>query len=107
VRCRTSSETQYIKVNILIDDQYRPQLADFGLVRLADTSTLRFTDTGNSYTLRWASPQRLDDNVRATSDDVYSYACVSYYVRTRSVSVFMPIFMNSNRCTPASSLSTT
>jgi serine/threonine protein kinase len=74
-------------MNILIDAEHQPRLADFGLVRLGDSVTIGdFTQTANGYTLRWASPQRLQYDVRGPSDDVYSYGCVCYYVRQSAAS---------------------
>jgi hypothetical protein len=50
-------------------------------VRLDDSATAGgFTNTTNGFDLRWTSPQRLDDHVRALSDDVYSFGCVGYFV---------------------------
>jgi serine/threonine protein kinase len=71
-----------LQLNILVDSACRPRLADFGLVRLDDSATAGgFTTTTNGFDLRWTSPQRLDNNVRGPSDDVYSFGCVGYYVR--------------------------
>jgi serine/threonine protein kinase len=74
------------QLNILIDHLRCPRLADFGLVRLDDSVTLGgFTQTTNGLDPRWASPQRLDDAVRALSDDVYSFGCIGYYVSREDV----------------------
>jgi serine/threonine protein kinase len=67
--------------NILIDDDYCPRLADFGLVRLAEAGVISgFTATTDPVTMRWTSPQRLQGSTRDPTDDVYSFGCVCYYV---------------------------
>jgi serine/threonine protein kinase len=69
--------------NILIDSNYRPVLADFGLVRLAEAGVFgKFTGTSDANTPCWTSPQRIQGSTRDPTDDVYSYGCVCYYVGT-------------------------
>jgi serine/threonine protein kinase len=88
----TSFDT-YLQMNILVDSACCPCLADFGLVRLDDSVTTGgFTHTTNGFDFRWTSPQRLNEEVRGASDDVYSFGCVGYYVRQPSL---LPGFMTS------------
>jgi serine/threonine protein kinase len=69
-----------LQMNILVDSACCPRLADFGLVRLDDLVTAGgFTHTTNGFDFRWTSPQRLNEEVRGPSDDVYSFGCVGYY----------------------------
>jgi serine/threonine protein kinase len=59
------------------------QLCDFGLVVVGDATEARLTTTGYAQgTVSWMSPQRLQGTrYRITeADDVYAYACLSYYV---------------------------
>jgi serine/threonine protein kinase len=62
--------------NVLIDHQCTPQLADFGLARLGDS----FTSMTHANTPGWTSPQRLGGETHESSDDVYSFGCLCYYV---------------------------
>ncbi|KAK0190705.1 kinase-like domain-containing protein [Armillaria mellea] len=63
--------------NILIDEQWHPRLADFGLTVFAD-ATRQFT-TNQGGTLRWMAPELLlpSGNFKRTfSSDIYAYGCV-------------------------------
>jgi serine/threonine protein kinase len=90
-----------LQMNILVDSACCPRLADFGLVRLDDSVTAGgFTHTTNGFDFRWTSPQRLNEEVRGPSDDVYSFGCVGYYVRQPSlppgsVTSMMPVVRGS------------
>jgi serine/threonine protein kinase len=72
-----------LQVNILIDFESHVQLCDFGLVVVGDATDARLTTTTHGTgTAAWMSPQRLKaTRYRITeADDVYAYACLSYYV---------------------------
>ncbi|PBK69870.1 kinase-like protein [Armillaria solidipes] len=63
--------------NILIDEQWHPRLADFGLTVFADATRQFTTDQGG--TLRWMAPELLrpSGNFKRTfSSDIYAYGCV-------------------------------
>jgi hypothetical protein len=73
------------KLNILIDDERRVQLADFGLVTVGDVTNGRMTTTANGHgSGTWMSPDRIEktNHRRNTADDVYAFACLGYYVRS-------------------------
>jgi serine/threonine protein kinase len=71
-------------VNILVDNQGRAQLCDFGLAIVGSTTTgnMSATDTGAG-TLRFMSPERFanEESRRTMSDDIYAFACLCYTVR--------------------------
>jgi serine/threonine protein kinase len=67
-------------MNILIDGNRCPKLADLGLVHIEECTVGGFTATGVRMNPRWSSPQRLDGEAKTMSDDVYSFGCVGYYV---------------------------
>lgn len=63
--------------NILIDEQWHPKLADFGLTVFADATRQFTTDQGG--TLRWMAPELLrplGNFKRTFSSDIYAYGCV-------------------------------
>jgi serine/threonine protein kinase len=68
-------------MNIFVDSNRLAQLADFGLVYLEESTGGRFTTTSMRMNTRWTSPQRLSGEAKTWSDDVYSFACLCYFVR--------------------------
>ncbi|KAG8754206.1 hypothetical protein FRC11_006784 [Ceratobasidium sp. 423] len=59
--------------NIIISDDNRAQLADFGSAMLIGDFTLNFTQTTCKYTLRFAAPELLDDtSEHTTKTDIYA-----------------------------------
>jgi serine/threonine protein kinase len=67
------------------------QLCVFGLVVVGDATNARLTTTAHANgTAAWMSPQRLTGTrYRITeADDVYSYACLCYYVSKKLSSTF-------------------
>jgi serine/threonine protein kinase len=82
----SQSSHAHAQMNILLADAGHPVLADFGLVLLAECTIGGFSVTTNGFNPRWTSPQRLNDTVRAKSDEVYSFGCVCYYVSFPSTS---------------------
>ena len=99
------SEMKHSQANVLVDEQGKCYLADFGLATTAFTATLmQSTTTGNvgKGTMRWMAPElfhsELEDEDEATnsmnratikplksndikfSRDIYAYACTVYEV---------------------------
>ncbi|KAF8876460.1 kinase-like domain-containing protein [Mucidula mucida] len=75
-------------LNILIDEQWHPRLADFGLTIWADVSKQDTTQRGG--TVRWMAPELLhptsfgqEDSQRTFATDVYAYGCVCLELHTR------------------------
>jgi serine/threonine protein kinase len=69
-------------MNILIDDEHHACLSDFGLSIVGETTQgcMKETETCSG-TVRWMSPDRLSEpGRRRTSDDVYAFGCLSYWV---------------------------
>ncbi|KDN33254.1 hypothetical protein RSAG8_13653, partial [Rhizoctonia solani AG-8 WAC10335] len=59
--------------NIMLSDDGRAQLADFGSAMLTEDFTLNFTKTTCKYTLRFAAPELLDDtSEHTTKTDIYA-----------------------------------
>ncbi|KAK7462223.1 hypothetical protein VKT23_007828 [Stygiomarasmius scandens] len=64
-------------VNILIDEYWKPHLADFGLTLFADATRQNTTDMGG--TLRWMAPELFDESApcrRTSASDIYAYGCL-------------------------------
>ncbi|KXN87401.1 hypothetical protein AN958_08832 [Leucoagaricus sp. SymC.cos] len=76
-------------VNVLVDKIGRACLADFGLSTVWTSKTLGFTNTTvgiSGRTNRWAAPELLDEDARATrASDIWAFGCVCYEVLTRQV----------------------
>ncbi len=73
--------------NILIDDEGRPHLADFGLAHY-DAETTSLTQTGQILgTLRYISPEQASGDARSIDrrSDIYSLGVVMYQMLTGSV----------------------
>ncbi|EEB93189.1 hypothetical protein MPER_08195 [Moniliophthora perniciosa FA553] len=64
--------------NILIDEEYHPRLADFGLTTFADTNGQNTTDHGG--TLRWMAPELFsftgEPPRRTFASDIYAFGCL-------------------------------
>ncbi|KAJ8090807.1 hypothetical protein PM082_024988 [Marasmius tenuissimus] len=69
--------------NVLIDENYNPRLADFGLTIFTE-ATMQ-TTSGFGGTLRWMAPELLSGQRRSPSSDIYAFACVCIEVYTGSV----------------------
>ena len=74
-----------VQVNVLVSDEHRACLADFGLSTASDSQVLNISSLSTKNaggTLRWTSPELLEgvQPVNTSSSDIYSFACVSYEV---------------------------
>jgi hypothetical protein len=70
------------KANILITDEFRACLADFGLALAIESQVLNTSSAGSSRgTLRWLAPEVLDSSRKPerqsllTKRDIYAFAC--------------------------------
>jgi serine/threonine protein kinase len=70
------------KANILITDEFRACLADFGLALAMESQALSTSSAGSSRgTLRWLAPEILDSSRKPerqsllTKRDIYAFAC--------------------------------
>jgi len=74
-----------VQVNVLVTDEHRACLADFGLSTASDSQVLNLSSLSTKNpggTLRWTSPELLEGEqpINTSSSDIYSFACVSYEV---------------------------
>lgn len=78
-------------VNILINDELRPVVAEFGLASVADSqaTTGNASASGTRGSLRWMAPELFDppviENVtyrRGPASDVYAFACLVHEIYT-------------------------
>jgi serine/threonine protein kinase len=72
------------QVNILLNNACHIQLCDFGLAVIGNVSDNRMVTTEHQRgTCNWMSPERLTRarHRRSTTDDVYAFGCLCYYVR--------------------------
>jgi serine/threonine protein kinase len=72
-------------VNILITDERRACLADFGLATVSASQVLKFSSFTTARlggTLRWTAPELLDGTTddNNTKSDIYAFACICYEV---------------------------
>lgn len=74
-------------MNVLVNNSLRACLTDFGLSLVRTDETLAYTANTNTVrgvTTRWASPELLQEEARATkASDIWALGCVCYEVRTR------------------------
>ena len=79
----------FMQANVLIDDDGRAYLADFGLTRLAGdlSSSTTTSTTEGGFSVRWCPPELLDpERFRSTNSgptkksDIYSMAMTIYQV---------------------------
>lgn len=75
------------QLNVLVNNSLRACLTDFGLSLIRTDETLGYTGDTNSIhglTARWASPELLREETRATkASDIWGLGCVCYEVRIR------------------------
>lgn len=80
-------------MNILVNDSERACITDFGLSFVRTDQTLAYTlavTTAQGLSYRWAAPELLEDDVRATlASDVWALGCVFYEVR-----ISLPLLMS-------------
>jgi len=74
-----------VQVNVLVTDEHRACLADFGLSTASDSKVFNATSLSTKHaggTLRWTAPEIFqgDQPINTSSSDIYSFACVSYEV---------------------------
>ena len=74
-----------MQVNVLVTDEHRACLADFGLSTASDSQVLNISSLSTKNaggTLRWTSPEIFEGEqpINTPSSDIYSFACVSYEV---------------------------
>ncbi len=67
------------KPNILIDEDLRVRLADFGLARFGDSTTATIGSFQGGAT-RWMSPELFHGAPSTYSSDVYAFGCVCFEV---------------------------
>ncbi len=71
------------KDNILITDDYRAVIADFGISFVMGTTTFATSSSSSRKggTVRWQAPEVLMGGPNSFPADVYSLACVYFEVR--------------------------
>ena len=74
-----------MQVNVLVTDEHRACLADFGLSTASDSQVLNLSSLSTKNgggTLRWTFPELLEgvQPINTPSSDIYSFACVSFEV---------------------------
>ena len=85
----TRAYKQRIKVNILITNDHKACLADFGLASVEDSQALALSSMSSGRTTgtsRWQAPELLDCQLadaerqgrNSLASDVYAFACVCY-----------------------------
>lgn len=74
----------------MIDEHYKPRIADFGLAKAIDTqaSTMAMSSFNGRGTMRWQAPELLNSGLYdgmisdvSTKSDVYAFACLCLEVR--------------------------
>ncbi|KAG9045166.1 hypothetical protein FS837_006934 [Tulasnella sp. UAMH 9824] len=70
--------------NVLVNKERRAVLCDLGLARLHDENFTRLESTGSSskMSLRWCSPELLNDQPRSLHSDVYAWAWLVWEIMT-------------------------
>jgi serine/threonine protein kinase len=72
------------QTNILIGDDYRALVADFGLAIAGHNTQGADTTTGSRGSIPWMAPERFYDTQhrrRTPEMDVYAFGCICYMVR--------------------------
>lgn len=72
--------------NILLDDEYGPMLVDFGIARLAGTSSMSLTMTGGIVgTPAYIAPEVWNEGRAEPPVDIYALGCIVYEMLTGEV----------------------
>lgn len=100
VRAKSSHHTtlmpiKIVQANILINDEFRIQLADFGLSQFADASSAS-AGSHSGGAVRWLAPEMLRGSRSTYASDIYAFGCVWLEVkiafdlyRTRSLTTII------------------
>jgi len=67
--------------NIMLNQQYRAKITDFGVSKIKTTLKSTVAGPGNAGTVRWQAPELGDDNVKTSKmTDIYSLGTVLWEV---------------------------
>ncbi|KAG9040568.1 hypothetical protein FS837_000449 [Tulasnella sp. UAMH 9824] len=70
--------------NVLVTSEYRVRLCDFGLAQLHGDSGFQAleTSTGPKSSIRWSSPELVNQGLRSPASDVYAWAWLVWEIMT-------------------------
>ena len=79
-KCRLFTIIHYVQANILIGDDCKALISDFGVSSLKDQASSSTHTTKTEFekskgTLRWMAPEVLENEECSYASDVYSFAC--------------------------------
>jgi serine/threonine protein kinase len=74
-------------LNVLLDENCKAKLSDFGLSKIKLTSSDTYQSAGIAGTLQWIAPELLADDTRKYTQpcDVYSYGMLLWEILSRSI----------------------
>ncbi|KAG8978920.1 hypothetical protein FRB93_010501 [Tulasnella sp. JGI-2019a] len=79
--------------NVLLDSQVRPTLCDFGMTRVLDEAySMTSTAMQGAGSMRWMSPERLNNDPRTQEGDMYAFGMTIVEVRVdfeRSLAIYI------------------
>ncbi|KAJ1560038.1 hypothetical protein HK096_010266, partial [Nowakowskiella sp. JEL0078] len=67
-------------VNVLVADNGKLKITDFGFAKVKSVSTTFHTARGVTGTLRWLAPERLQRSKMSESADIYSFGIIMYEI---------------------------
>jgi serine/threonine protein kinase len=67
---------------VLIDEEGRASICDFGLSIIRDGGPTGYTSSNFGGTSRFLAPELLDEDTRTVETDIYAYACTCIEVRS-------------------------
>jgi serine/threonine protein kinase len=73
----------YAQRNVLIDEEGRASICDFGLSIILDGGPTGYTTSNFGGSLRFLAPELLDEGTRTVETDIYAYACTCIEVGSR------------------------